>query len=52
VSAKIIHDSGAYYKFTLLDANKKSAIVKVDDLHTRARWDGAQWAQQEVNRTI
>lgn len=46
VAAKVIPDSGTYYKFTVIDENKKTAILKVDELHSRSKWDAAQWAEQ------
>lgn len=41
---KIIPDSGAYYKFTVIDKNKKAFLVKIDNLHSRPKWNAIDWA--------
>ena len=48
VMVKINPESGTYYKFTVRDQDKKTVVAKVDDLHTRSRWDAKQWANTEV----
>lgn len=43
VAAKIVPDSGTYYKFTVMDREKKTAVAKVDELHTRSSWNANSW---------
>lgn len=46
VVAKIVPNSGTYYKFTVMDKDNKSVVAKIDDLHTRSRWNSSEWAQR------
>lgn len=48
--AKVIPDSGSYYKFTVMDSNKKTAIAKIDDLHSKPRWNAQEWVDKELAR--
>lgn len=46
VMAKVIPESGTYYKFTVMDRNRKAVIAKIDDLHSRPRWSAQEWIQR------
>ena len=48
VMAKIVPESGTYYKLTVMDGNRKTVTAKVDDLHSKPKWSPEQWVQKEL----
>jgi hypothetical protein len=44
--AKVIPESGTYYKLTVMDRNKKRVIAKVDDVHSRPKWSSQEWVEK------